>query len=462
MTRIQGLFLGLTAALLFSFAAQAQNDASPADMDFTPPPKPAPKKKAADKKADAKAEDKKADAQATEKKADAKADEKAADKKADAKATEKKAEVKADTKAAEKKADAKATEKKAEVKADEKATSKKDERAAAKKADAKATEKKADAKADETAAEKKADAKAVEKKVDAKADETAAAKKADASAAEQKAEVKADAPPAPAPAPAPTSTAAAPTAVEVNVSDKDSAVPAHQAHPFDADMPKPKGTLVELKIGDKGSTAYVAKPAGEAKGTILVIHEYWGLNDWIKHEADELAALGYLALAVDLYKGSVASTPEEAGKLMGDLDNAWAAQVEHAGIQWLKATEPKHDVGVIGWCMGGGQSLQASINDAQDVTATVIYYGMPVSDPHVLARLKGGAVLGLYAKKDGWITPDKVDAFDKALAAAGVDHALTSYDADHAFANPSGGKHNPEAAKDAWKKTKAFLASHLN
>jgi carboxymethylenebutenolidase len=245
-------------------------------------------------------------------------------------------------------------------------------------------------------------------------------------------------------------------------SDKNAAVPAHQKHPLDTAMPAPKGTRVALKIGDQSAIGYVAKPAGEPKGTVLVIHEWWGLNNWIKHEADELASLGYLALAVDLYKGTVATTPEEAGKLMGQLDKAWAAKVERAGIEWLKAEAPKHKLATIGWCMGGGQSLGASLASASDVSATVIYYGMPVMDPAQLAALKGGAVLGLFAKKDGWITPDKVDTFDKALTQAGVPHEIHEYDADHAFANPSGGKHNPAAAQEAWSKTKAFLAAHLN
>ncbi len=249
---------------------------------------------------------------------------------------------------------------------------------------------------------------------------------------------------------------------DAKASDKDSAVPAHQNHPLDTDFPKPTGAMVELKISGDTAQAYVAKPKGEPKGAILVVHEYWGLNDWIKHEADELASLGYLALAVDLYKGQIATDADNATKLMGGLDNAWAARVEHAGIVYLKSKVGAHNLGVIGWCMGGGQALQASLGDPQDVAATVIYYGMPVTEVGELNKLRGDSILGIYAKKDGWITPDKVAAFDAALKDAHVEHELHSYDADHAFANPSGGKHNPEAAKDAWKRTKAFLAAHLN
>ena len=243
-------------------------------------------------------------------------------------------------------------------------------------------------------------------------------------------------------------------------SDADSKVPAHQKHPHDNAPPKPTGAAIELKVGDASSTAYVARPKGAPKGAVLVIHEYWGLNDWVKHMADELAEKGYLALAIDLYKGKVATDPKEAGALMQGKDEKWGDQVEEAGLEWLKSNAPKARVATIGWCMGGGESLNATLHDPKDVDATVIYYGLPVTDVAQLKTLRG-PVLGFYAKKDGWITPDKVAAFEKALTEAGIKHQLHSYDADHAFANPSSGRYQPAAAKDAWKKTRAFLAAHI-
>ena len=110
--------------------------------------------------------------------------------------------------------------------------------------------------------------------------------------------------------------------------------------------------------------------------------------------------------------------------------------------------------------MGGGESLKASLNGAKDVDATIVYYGMPVMDPARLKTLRG-PLLGIWANKDGWITPEKVAQFDKALTEAGVKHEFHAYDADHAFANPSGGRYNGEAAKDAWGKTLAFLAANV-
>jgi carboxymethylenebutenolidase len=245
-----------------------------------------------------------------------------------------------------------------------------------------------------------------------------------------------------------------------SASDKDAKVPAHQKHPVDAHAPKPTGAMVDLKLEKGTSKAYLAKPKGEPKGAVLVIHEWWGLNDHIKHTADLLAAEGYLALAIDLYKGVVAKTAEEAGKAMGALDEANGDSVEEAAVEWLKKESGGKKVATIGWCMGGGQSLNASLHDPKDVAATVIYYGMPVTDVAKLKTLKG-PVLGIWANKDGWITPDKVAAFAAALKEAGIAYTGYAYDADHAFANPTGGKHNPEAAKDAWGKTLAFLGENL-
>ena len=241
--------------------------------------------------------------------------------------------------------------------------------------------------------------------------------------------------------------------------DSASAVPSHQEHPLDANAPKPTGKTLALKVSGKSSKAYVARPKGKPQGAILVIHEWWGLNGWVKHQADELAKLGYLALAVDLYQGKVAINPKEAGEFMKAKDEKWGDQVEEAGLEWLKANGGGAKLATIGWCMGGGESLKASLNDPKDVHATVIYYGMPVDD---VAKLKGlKAVLGIYAKQDGWIDPPKVDKFDKELTEAGVKHEFHSFDADHAFANPSGGKYNGAAAKEAWELTTKFLADNL-
>ncbi len=244
-------------------------------------------------------------------------------------------------------------------------------------------------------------------------------------------------------------------------SDAGAAVPAHQKHPVDSRPPVPKGKSVELTLPDgRTSTAYVARPKGAARGGLLVVHEWWGLVDWVKAEADRYAGQGYLVLAVDLFGGSVATTAEEAQKLMSALDQKSATEVEVAGVEWLARALPGKKIATLGWCMGGGQSLNASLVSGGKVGGTVIYYGLPVSDVNLLRKLKG-PVLGIWAKRDGWITPEKVAAFDLALKDAGIKHEFRSYDGDHAFANPSGGRYNPPAAKDANEATLRFLKAVL-
>jgi carboxymethylenebutenolidase len=243
--------------------------------------------------------------------------------------------------------------------------------------------------------------------------------------------------------------------------DAGSAVPAHQHHPVDPRPPTPKGKPVELTLpGGQTSTAYLARPRGALRGGLLVLHEWWGLNDWVKSEADRYASQGYLVLAVDLYGGSVATTAEQAQKLMSGLDEKRATEVEVAGLDWLARAAGGKKLATLGWCMGGGQSLNATLASPGKVSATVIYYGLPVTEVSLLKKLQG-PVLGIWAKRDGWITPEKVAAFDLALKDAGIKHEFRSYDADHAFANPTGGRYNPPAAQDANEATRRFLASVL-
>jgi carboxymethylenebutenolidase len=244
-------------------------------------------------------------------------------------------------------------------------------------------------------------------------------------------------------------------------SDANSPVPSHQGHPVDSRAPTPKGKSVELTLSDgKTSTAYVAHPKGTPRGGLLLVHEYWGLNDWVKAEADRYAGQGYLVLAVDLYDGHVATQPDEAEKLMKSLTDAHATAVETAGVDWLVKNVKGKKIATLGWCAGGGEALNASLTNPDKVLATVIFYGLPVNDVARLRKLRG-PILGIWAKKDGWITPTRVAAFDTALKDAGIKHEFRSYDADHAFANPTGGRYNPPAAQDANDAARRFLAAQL-
>jgi carboxymethylenebutenolidase len=222
----------------------------------------------------------------------------------------------------------------------------------------------------------------------------------------------------------------------------------------DGQAPAPKGTMVEIA----GVKHYLSLPA-DAKApmpAVLVIHEWYGLNDHIKHWADRLAAEGYAALAVDLYGGKVATTREDAMKYMQAVDDKAALATLGAAYDFL-GSDPRVQASkraAIGWCFGGGWSLQAAI--AKPLDAAVVYYGHVTSDVDTLKSIEG-KVLGIFGDRDKGIPPADVEAFDQALTAAGVIHTIHRYDAEHAFANPSGKAYAQPAATDAWEKTRAFL-----
>jgi len=230
-------------------------------------------------------------------------------------------------------------------------------------------------------------------------------------------------------------------------------------HELRTDAPPPaEGTMIEIA----GSAAYLSLPDGSPPFPgIVVIHEWWGLNDHIKHWSDRLAADGYAALAVDLYGGKVAETPDDAMSYVRSVDEPRAQEILAAAHAFL-AADPRVQAparGSIGWCFGGGWSLRHAIA-AADLDAAVIYYGQPVSDVETLRGIRGH-VLGIFANRDGSITPDAVDAFESALAEAGVSHSIHRYDADHAFANPSSARYDQPAATEAWTVVRSFLDAHL-
>ena len=227
------------------------------------------------------------------------------------------------------------------------------------------------------------------------------------------------------------------------------------------DAPPPRGQ--EIEVG--GARAYLSLPEGAATPlpAVLVIHEWWGLNEHIKHWTDRLAADGYAALAVDLYGGQVATDRETALQLMKGTDAEAAAKVLASAHEFLASDERIKATkrGVIGWCFGGGWSLQHALA-TKDLDAAVVYYGQLVTDPKALAPLQA-PVLGVFGNADTGIPPASVDAFEAAMKKAGKSLELHRYDdAPHAFANPSSGRYVPEAAEDAWAHARAFLAEHLD
>lgn len=217
---------------------------------------------------------------------------------------------------------------------------------------------------------------------------------------------------------------------------------------------------VEAKLSN-GETvkAALARPQGQAKGSILLIHEWWGLNDQIKSVAAEFANQGYSALAVDLYRGYVAETRPDARALMKSVDAKIATETLTLWVKWLRENGPAGGkVATIGWCFGGGWSLNASL--ATPVDATIVYYGRVNKTADDVSALKG-PVLGHFATQDQWINKEMVSGFEAAMDAAGKSYTNHWYDAQHAFANPTSARYDEEDAALAWRRTLAFLKQQL-
>ncbi len=223
--------------------------------------------------------------------------------------------------------------------------------------------------------------------------------------------------------------------------------------------------VVYGQAGGKPIHGFLARPQS-AKGPlpgILVIHEWWGLNDNIRDMARRLAGEGYVALAVDLYGGATASTPDQAMQLMQATgkDPAAAKANLRQAYDYLATREHAPRIGVIGWCFGGGWSLQTALMLPDKIAATVIYYGHLTTDRAELAKLQM-PILGFFGAEDKSIPVASVHGFESTLKSLGKSVEVHVYDgAGHAFANPSGTSYRPEAASDAWTRTVAFLAKNL-
>ena len=199
------------------------------------------------------------------------------------------------------------------------------------------------------------------------------------------------------------------------------------------------------------------KAPGDYPGVVM-IHEWWGLNENIRDMARELAREGYQVLAVDLF-GKVAATPDEARSQVSALDQARATENLRAAAAFLRERGSGR-IASLGWCFGGAQSLRLALSGEQ-LNATVIYYGNLVTDKTELQKIKW-PVLGIFGEKDASIPVDTVYTFRDALAFLGIPQSVHVYPGvGHAFANPSGTNYASEETKDAWAKTVAFLGEHL-
>ena len=213
----------------------------------------------------------------------------------------------------------------------------------------------------------------------------------------------------------------------------------------------------------RDTTGYLAYPQNRTDlPAVIMIHEWWGLNQNIKNMADQLADEGYVVLAVDLYNGEVATESSRAGMLAGSVRdnpdeavNNLNAAVEH--VSSLQNVD-RSRIASLGWCFGGGQSLQLALNTEQPLAATVIYYGTLVTNQSELAEINW-PVLGVFGSTDQSIPVDTVNQFEAALDASGVTNEIYIYEGvGHAFANPSGDNYAPKETADAWDKTLAFLS----
>jgi carboxymethylenebutenolidase len=225
-----------------------------------------------------------------------------------------------------------------------------------------------------------------------------------------------------------------------------------------------EGKQVTYKSGDENVTGMLYQPAGKGPfPAIVVIHEWWGLNDWVKEQASKLADQGYVTLAVDLYRGKVATTADEAHELMRGVPEDRATKDLLAASSYLRAQKNvnPNKVGAIGWCMGGGYALDLAINDPK-LAAAVINYGHLASEPSTLKKINA-PILGLFGGKDRGIPVEDVQKFAAELKKQGKKVDVTVYpEAGHAFENPNNKDgYRADDAANAWDRTVKFFAQYL-
>jgi carboxymethylenebutenolidase len=221
---------------------------------------------------------------------------------------------------------------------------------------------------------------------------------------------------------------------------------------------------VSYKSGDETVQAVLYTPASKGPfPAIIVIHEWWGLNDWVKDQASKLADEGYVSLAIDLYRGKVATTPDMAHEIMRGVPEDRAKRDLHAAFEFLQSQPNvrKDRIGAIGWCMGGGYSLDVALQEPT-LAADVINYGHLTTDPEAIKKINA-PILGLFGAQDQGITPDDVHKFEASMKQLGKKIDVKIYDdAGHAFENPNNkGGYRPDDAADAWKRTVSFFAETL-
>jgi len=223
-------------------------------------------------------------------------------------------------------------------------------------------------------------------------------------------------------------------------------------------------SMVSYLSGKDTVSAFLCVPEGAGPfPAVMVIHEWWGLNDWVRSAAQRLAKEGYVTLAIDLYRGRVAGSSDEAHELMRGVPEDRAARDLKAGFDYVKAMKSVRPgkIGSVGWCMGGGFSLQAAVS-IPELSATVICYGRLVTDSAAIAGIRS-PLLGIFGAQDRGIPEESVMEFQKAGKDLGKEINVTIYpEAGHAFMNPGNtGGFREKDAEDAWEKILAFFKTKL-
>lgn len=205
------------------------------------------------------------------------------------------------------------------------------------------------------------------------------------------------------------------------------------------------------------ANAYLVPSKSKSDKWLIVIHEWWGLNDHIKEEAEKLwGDIGNVnVLALDMYDGKVADNRENAAQYMQGLSKERAYSIISGMVSYIGEDA---QLCTIGWCFGGGWSLQTAIESGTHAIGCVVYYGMPEEDISRLGKLQCD-VIGIFASQEEWINPEVVSTFEKNMSKANKSLTVYSYDADHAFANPSSPRYVEKAAQEAYVISLAYLKS---
>jgi carboxymethylenebutenolidase len=225
-----------------------------------------------------------------------------------------------------------------------------------------------------------------------------------------------------------------------------------------------EGKQVTYSSGNDKVQGMLYTPSGKGLfPAIIVIHEWWGLNDWVKEQASKLADQGYVALAVDLYRGKVATSPDEAHEIMRGVPEDRAKQDLDAAFTYLKSQNnvTGDRIGAIGWCMGGGYSLDVALQQPT-LAADVINYGHLAVDQSSLKKINA-PILGIFGGKDRGIPVEDVKKFQQTMQQLGKKIEIVIYpDAGHAFENPNNKEgYRAQDAQDAWKHITEFLQANL-